>query len=317
MDKEDGSEGFLETKGVVRRAEQELEEAIKAERPEDLAPKEEENSEETSEEVKESKVPENVPGDEDADGHDWKTRYGNLRRYMQKELDRRDGITKEKNDEITSLKGQLEQTAKSTNVSLPETDEDLEQLKTENPGAYNSIIKIAKSIADDVVEDKMAALRTDVDAINNRSKKNVEDAAEVALQKRHPKLDIANLGTDTKFMEWFGTLSKKHQADLTENKEDVESASFVLRAYEREVLEADPKSKKDALVKDVNREASRDVKTSGAKNPSDAQPDKGYDFLESEIERMPPKVFEEKADDIEKAYRNGRVLMDKSGASSN
>lgn len=309
--KEEGSEGFLETSSDITTAEQELEDAIRAERPEDLAPDPEgEEAPETTQ------VPDEVPEDETADKHDWKTRYGNLRRYVQKELDGRDEVISTLKGDMTTLQGQMERTTSATSAALPETDEDLEALKTENPGAYNSIIKIATGIADKVVKEHTAGLQSEVDVINTRNRQSVEDAAAVALQKLHPRLDLATLGTEDKFMEWLGTIPKSQKDALTINKQDVETASFVLRSYEREVLDADPNRIKDALVKDV-REASRDVKTSAASDPSAGAEDKGYDFLESAIERMSPNDFEKNADAIEKAYRSNRVLMDKSGASSN
>ena len=314
MTKEEGA-GFVDpaTRTATPRiedAERDLEETIKAVRPEDLAgdpPVE-------GEEEPQDKIPDVVPGDEQTTGtHDWESRYGNLRRFVQKELDGRDSDIVALQGDVKRLGDEAVEATRANVPDMPETDEDLAQLKSEHPSTYNAILRLATGVADGIVAEKMSGLKGDIDTINTRNRKSVEDAAAVSLQRLHPRLDISKLGTDERFVVWLGAQPTLAQNALKKNKEDVETASFVLTAYEREVLDKDPQATTETLVKDAAI-AARNVPATTVYE-SEVQPaDKGYDYLESEIDSMPIALYEQNATKIDEAYLAGRVLLDKSGA---
>lgn len=314
----EGQKGFIapDVRGAeagTLRAEEELKAAIEAERPEDLAPPVEEDG---GEDKKDKEVvPKDVPGDEKTTEHDWEGRYGNLRRFVQKKMDEHKAVLDQRDAEIVRLTQENEQAARKNAPDLPETDEDLDTLKKEHPETYNAILRIANGVAQTIVDDRMKDLEDDVNLINARNRKSVEDAAMVALQKLHPRVDIASLNSDEVFGEWLGSKPKAFQNLLTGQREDVEAASTVLQAYEREVLDKDPRSKTQQVLDD----AAKAAKNVSSTTPVDADitpVDKGYDFTESEIERMSSDVYEKNESAIDKAYRSGRVLLDRSGARS-
>lgn len=289
-------------KATVERAEKEVNDALEKERPDELGkPK----PGETAEPVKE---PEKALGD--SEEMTWKDRYGNLQRHIEKNIKPKfqsqiDVLAQE----VKSFKEQLATTtAKAAPAALPETDQELEALKNQNPGAYNAIVKLASNIADEIVTRKTKDLSATVDRIQKDEKRVSEEAAFVELAKRHPNLDVFNLDADERFVEWFDKQPKRVQALLTDQKEDVDAASTVLKMFERDlgigaVKKADKQPERKA--------ASKEVDVSGT--PNIPQPPVGYEFTESQIDEMDrvnPRWFDENSEKIEKAMREGRILLD-------
>jgi hypothetical protein len=283
----------------VAQAEQELAEVVAAERPAEAGaaiPKD----------PKETLPPGDVPAI--VDGVDWKERYANLQRFIEKNL------KVKHQQEIDKLTGDLKTLSKQVQdmvragspVNMPETAEAVESLKSENPKAYAAIMKVATDIANQLIAEQMDTIRSDVEEIKAARKQNAEEAAFVQLQKRFPEIDILSLETDEVFTNWINSKSKRFRDALYSNKEDVDAATDVLNLYKFEVL-----SKQKAPA---NKQGNPGAEMIAPKSPANIPSgDQGWDFTESQIEEMDrqsPRWFEQNQVAIEKAMRTGRILKD-------
>jgi len=287
-------------------AEKELEEALEAERPEDLAPKEENNKEgaesqeenaETASEVEETPQPKNE--------HNWEKRYNDLRSWVDKKLrPEYKGQIDDLKGEIDSLKDQMSSmSAQAAPADMPQTAEDIETLKNDNPAAYNAITTMARNIAEEIVKDKTKNFQKDIDALNAYRAETAEQAAFVDLAGRFVEfgLDVPLMaqGGDESFNAWADTKSKRFLSPLYDSKEDVEAAADVLTAYIKET----------GISRRKPKTAATTVKDGGGA-PDIPKGDKGYDFLESQIQNMSDKELEKNMEAIEEADRKGRIIYD-------
>jgi len=289
------------TESKIADAEAELNGAIENERPDQLAPKEEDNKEKPGF-VKE------VPVD---NGTNWQKRYGDLQRYIDKTLKVNHKAEVEGlKAKITELETKINTlVSRSAPADLPSSVEEIEALKKESPGAYAAIVALATGIAENIVSDKVAKLDTKLSEVTVAQKKTKEDSDFVELQRRNPNLDLAALGSDEQFHTWLQGQPKIFQNAIygVEGKErDVDDADAVLKMYQA----AYPTGKKDTKQKKVNQ-GKDDVNISSQPE----LPAKGvsYDYTESQIAHMDktnPKWFDKNQDAIDKALREGRVLMD-------
>jgi len=284
----------------VDKAEKELNEALENERPDELGAK----AAAKEAEQKGEEIPAVI------DGHDWKQRYGNLQKYIEKTLKPKyQGQIDELKASLDDLRTKLMDANKAVTqqAAIPESVEEVDLLKRENPGAYNAILAIAQQIAEQEVTKRTAHLNEGYERLQQDRQKNSEEALFIQLQRLHPELDLKALETDEQFQEWLGSKSKRTQEALTGQKEDVDAASEVLTLYKLEM--GIKKTKKTAV--DTRKEAMKDVNTNS--NFAPPAPDSGYDFTESMIDSLDkadPRWFDRNAEAIEKAMRAGRVLMD-------
>jgi hypothetical protein len=287
----------------VQRAEDDLNAAIAAERPEELAQTDEEKKPKGTVKPK-TPASDEIPSGE---GHNWEKRYGDLRRYIDTVL------TPKQKKEVDELKGKMDELTKKLDnlankaapAALPQTVEEVEAMKRENPAAYRAIEHIAGKLAEAIIAEKTEGLRKSVETVEQYSRQNAEEAAYIKLQKKHPKLDLDRLDSDTKFQEWCGRKSKAFLAPLFTNKEDVDAASDVLTAYE---TECGIGTTKKADVNTARKEAGKEVKAPSQVEVNDE--DNGYDFTESQLENMSGAEFDRRSEEINKALKTNRVLRD-------
>lgn len=290
----------------VDNADKELTAALEAERPDELVAKDE--ADQAAKEGKE------LPPTPSPDGHDWKARYGNLQKYIEKTLKPKfQAEIDTLNAKVKQLSESLEETSKSvTPTELPTSVEEVEALKKDSPAAYNAILTISKQMAERIVVEKTKHLSEGFESLRTKERQNTEEANFLALQKLHPDLDIKALETDEVFLEWIGGKSKRTQDALFENKDDVDAASDVLTLYKLEMgIKKAPSKDTKKEIKNTRKAAATDVNTSSGFMPP--SPDSGYDFTESQIDIMDkqdPRWYDRNAEAIDKAIKAGRVLMD-------
>lgn len=295
--------GFLNVEEAkarqVKQAEDEVNAAIEAERPEQIG------AELADKDKKVEEKPVTPPGQT----HDYEKRWRDLQSYIDKKLKPEhkaavEGLEKQVND----LKAKVENLIRSGSpTNLPETVEEIEALKKESPTAYAAIMRLAEDVADKLFEEKVSTLRGDVEEIKKARKQSVEEAAYVALQKRNPDIDISSLEHDDDFITWITGKSQRIQDAMFKNKEDVDAASDVLSLYRYEVLS----KKSQPAKKQEPNPAAREVAPKGA--PPVPSGDSGWDFTESQLEEMDkkdPRWFERNSDKIQEAMNKGRILLD-------
>jgi len=282
----------------IEAAEQELEAALEAERPEEIGAKLK-NKEDEGED-KSGDIPAVI------DGHNWKERYGNLQRFSQKKIDEFKGTVSTLQGDIATLKGQIETLVKrAAPAALPENDEDLEGLRTANPAAYKAIEKLARGIAEDLYDSKVKTLTKDFDVIRTEQKQNAKDKNWISLQKRHPDLNLEELNQNEDFHIWLQSKSSVFQDAMYGDDMNVNAASDVLDMWKAtKTSHAKLKTKKTNL-------GNEDVPVKGT--PSIPQKSAAWDFTESQIDEMDRKDrkwIEKNLEAIDKAARAGRILLD-------
>lgn len=226
------------------------------------------------------------------DSGNWKKRYSDLRSYSQKQV-----------NDLNKRIQELENTIKAApRNQLPKTKAEIEEWSKKYPDVYaliKSMINIDLNEVTDEVEQKFKSLET-------REAELSQDRAKAQLERLHPDF-FTDIEPSKEFREWLGTKSLRVQNAMYEGDDPV-AAGEVITLYKLETGFGN----KTTTKRDSNRDAARDVRVPATRNPPN--PNSGdFDFSESQIEQMSPRDYEENEDAIDKARRNGRILMDLTG----
>ena len=260
----------------IKKEEKELEELKKAQQVE--------------EEVVEKKE---EPEPESAEEKTFKKRYGDLRRHSQK----KEGDLQKQIDE---LKSQLD-TATKKQIKLPKSEEELEEWAKE----YPDVAKIVETIAIKKSQEQAKELEDRIKKINDMQEDALREKAEVELLKRHP--DFVEIRDQDEFHNWVEAQPQWVQKALYENEHDAMSAARAIDLYKADMGITGKKSSKE-----IQKEAAKSIKVSSKESP-EARAETGT-FRESEVERMHPKEYEAKQDEIIAAMRSGKFIYDLTGS---
>ena len=230
---------------------------------------------------------------ETAEERSFKKRYGDLRRHSQKK-------ESDLQKQIDELKSQLD-TATKKQIKLPKSEEELEAWATE----YPDVAKIVETIAIKKSQEQAKELEDRIKKINDMQDDALREKAEVELLKRHP--DFAEIRDQDEFHNWVEAQPQWVQKALYENEHDAMSAARAIDLYKADMGITGKKSSKE-----VQKEAAKSVKVSSKESP-EARAETGT-FRESEVERMHPKEYEAKQDEIIAAMRSGKFIYDLTGS---
>ena len=233
------------------------------------------------------------PEPESAEERTFKKRYGDLRRHSQKK-------ESDLQKQIDELKSQLD-TATKKQIKLPKSEEELEAWATE----YPDVAKIVETIAIKKSQEQAKELEDRIKKINDMQDDALREKAEVELLKRHP--DFAEIRDQDEFHNWVEAQPQCVQKALYENEHDAMSAARAIDLYKADMGITGKKSSKE-----VQKEAAKSVKVSSKESP-EARAETGT-FRESEVERMHPKEYEAKQDEIIAAMRSGKFIYDLTGS---
>jgi hypothetical protein len=256
-----------------------LEAEARGETPVDAEEAEEATQEaETNTEVKEETL--------SAEEKSFKKRYGDLRRHMQQK-------EKEWDEKLESL-----QSAKGS-ITPPKSDEDIEEWAKEYPDVAGIVETIATKKAQEMF-----------DKADTRLKELSEAQSEAQRVKSENKIreshsDFDKLREADEFHDWADEQPKWVKDALYENADDPASVVRVIDLY---------KIDKGLTLKDkkANKKAAASTVTKRSKTQVDIA-DASEMIRESEVAKMSDKEFEERADEINKAMRNGKFVYDVSG----
>lgn len=222
-------------------------------------------------------------------------RYGDLRRHAQKK-------ETELATRIRELEDRLGQTA-TQQMNLPTSEEDIEAWVAKYPEVSKIVIGIARQQAKTVTAD----LDTRVQQLDARDLQLAKDEAQRKLAERHPDF-FEEIRASEDFLEWLEEQPESTRSALYDNDTDWRSASAVISdyKYEKNITGAKPAPKRD-----TRRDAVTAIKTNGnGPVPTDR---KQMQFTESQIKAMGHAEYAKYEDAIDKAMREGKVLMDLSG----
>ena len=229
-----------------------------------------------------------------AEERTFKKRYGDLRRFSQKQKE-------DAEERIAKLEQQLEESTKK-HIQLPKTEYELSAWIKEYPDIAAVIETIAIKKADERSESVSKKL-LEIEKMQSNARK---EKAEAELIRLHP--DFEELRNQDEFHEWVETQPKWVQTALYDNEDDAFSAARAIDLYKADngLLK-----KKESKV-DTRKQAASSVTTKSQKSTPRESGEEGA-FSESQVQKMTADEYEKNADSIMEAIRTGNFVYDLSG----
>lgn len=269
-------------------------------------PDTEENEEDTSEEEEEDNddAPlSNRPNAELDDAvarnkavaEDYEARYKNLRSWSNRKIN-------ELNAKIEALANQAPKGSALNNIELPSTAEELEEFSKKYPQVMKAIETVAILKSRDtskVLEEKFAEIEKD-------RKKLARKEAEMQIRAKHSDWD--SIKTSEEFHTWLESKSARTQESIYDNATDFAWAIETIDLYKAETNKTPKRGRPPAKEQE---DAAMAVRSKGGA-PTPEGSNKEY-FLESQISKMKPHEYAKNEKAIDKAMREGRVILDLSG----
>lgn len=261
----------------IAEAEQELQDLMEAEtqgaeEPEQSAPEQVE--------AQQVEVEEN---DLSSEEKSFKKRYGDLRRFQQQK-------EKEWQDKFNELERKLVE--KSSNLSLPKTEAEVAQWVKK----YPDVAAIVESLADKKARERDVDLDIRLKNIEEMRDSLASEKAETELMKLHPDFDEIR-ETDA-FHDWAEEQPRWVQSALYEDT-DVKAAARAIDLYklDKGIKKTTPEKNAALSVNTRNRVSPKDDTSSGW-------------YSESQVAKMSDKDYAAKAEEIDKAQREGKFRYD-------
>ena len=221
-----------------------------------------------------------------AEEKSFKKRYGDLRRHMQQK-------EKEWDEKFESL-----QSSKAS-VIPPKSDEDIEAWATK----YPDVAGIVETIATKKAQEMFSKADTRLKELDEAHSEANRVKSENKIRESHSDFD--KLREADEFHDWADQQPKWVKDALYENADDPESVVRVIDLYkiDKGLTLKDKKANKKAAASPVTRRSKTQVDVADANEM----------IRESDVAKMSDKEFEERADEINKAMRNGKFVYDVSG----
>lgn len=243
-------------------------------------------------------VVDNTPDEQlTAEDRTYKKRYGDLRRFQQSEA------AKFRAD-IDALKAQLNSSTRS-NLNLPNSTNDDEIDKWMKD--YPQVAAIVAGIASRQANAANTQLQTSVEELNTRRQQMDEEYAQKQIAQLHPDF-FDEIRLDEKFHEWLADQSQMIQDALYVNSTDWKTASNVIQMYKVQNGIGAKKEEK----KDTRKDAARPVGSRQSAAPKDTGSSEVL-FRESQIAQMSAQEYDAREEEIDTAWRQGKVLRDLTG----
>lgn len=257
----------------IEEAERELAELLANRGKEAEAPETEEQEEEEPQKAAE-------PAKEKPAETGWEKRYKDAQRYINK-----------LKDEIKSLESKTATVAKP-----PKSKEEVEAWMKK----YPDVAAIVETIAAEKAEGLYGPMSEQMERFEEMRIEGIIARTEATILKSHP--DYLEIKDDNAFHSWAEDLPKAMQSVLYDTIDDPKGVVKIINMYKLENDISTDTSSSD-------RTAAQAVRTRGQK--SEAKTNRGsYDFLESEIERMPMEEYSKNEQKIREAREKNRIKYD-------
>ena len=252
------------------------------------------NGEVIEDEVHEHLTGPNANSEEDASPYqkvDYKKRYDDLKRHYDSKLSEFKDKEKKWSDKIRQA---------VPKYTPPKTLEELATFKEENPEIYD----IVESVAHVRATKELEELQAEVSSLKKLASSEKAKAAYAELKALVPDVDI--IRKDPQFHEWAKGQPEEIRGWIYNNSTNAALAAKAINLYR-----LDSGSIKDVgkTQRTVSRQDPR-IAAAAAVNVSrtvDEPTPAEKVYTTSEIEAMSITEYEEKAKDIDKAYKEGRV----------
>jgi len=222
--------------------------------------------------------------------HDYKKRYDDLKSHY----DRKQNENKQKLEEYEAKSRLAERNKAMADYTPPKSDEDLKQFKEKYPDVYDVVETISQKQALQQTE----SLQEEVKLLRKREEELVVQGAYRELLNAHE--DFSELKDSPDFIDWLNNQPSSIADGVTKNSKDSKWAIRVVDLYKADngVSKSKP-SFNTSAAQSVTRTKAKSVNTSG-------NSDKRI-WKQSEIQRMNSRTYEKFENEIDAAFKEGRV----------
>ena len=222
--------------------------------------------------------------------HDYKKRYDDLKSHY----DRKQNENKQKLEELEAKARLAEKSRAMASYTPPKSDEDLEQFTKKYPDVYDVVETISQKQASRQVE----SLQEEVKSLRKREENLVVQSAYRELVNAHQ--DFTELKDSQEFIDWLNTQPASISDGVTKNSKDSKWAIRVVDLYKADngLSKSKPNSITSA-AQSVTRTKAKSVNVSGDTNKKI--------WKQSEIQKMSSRTYEKFENEIDIAFKEGRV----------
>jgi len=222
--------------------------------------------------------------------HDYKKRYDDLKSHY----DRKQNENKQKLEELEAKARLAEKSKAMASYTPPKSDEDLEQFKKKYPDVYDVVETISQKQASRQVE----SLQEEVKTLRKREEDLVVQSAYRELVNAHP--DFTELKDSQEFIDWLNTQPASISDGVTKNSKDSKWAIRVVDLYKADNgLSKSKPSSITSAAQSVTKTKAKSVNVSGDTNKKI--------WKQSEIQKMSSRTYEKFENEIDIAFKEGRV----------
>ena len=228
----------------------------------------------------------------EAQDHDWKKRYSDLKSYH----DRKNNEWTQQ-QELAEAKLKLaEQKANHPDV-LPKSPEELEEFKKEYPDVYNVVETVAKLQS----TERMREVETRLEELKKSEQESQVRIAEKELLSLHP--DFIDIKDSPEFLSWLDDQPASIADGIRKNRTDAKWASRVLDLFK---IDNNISQKKRGRPKKSDVESAAEAVTKTEKVTVSPEGEAKI-WTSEEIAKLKPHQFEKLESEIAKASREGRI----------
>ena len=228
----------------------------------------------------------------EAQDHDWKKRYSDLKSYH----DRKNNEWTQQ-QELAEAKLKLaEQKANHPDV-LPKSPEELEEFKKEYPDVYNVVETVAKLQS----TERMREVETRLEELKKSEQESKVRIAEKELLSLHP--DFIEIKDSPEFLSWLDDQPASIADGIRKNRTDEKWASRVLDLFK---IDNNISQKKRGRPRKSTAESAAEAVTKTEK-VTVSQEVEAKIWTSEEIAKLKPHQFEKLESEIDKASRVGRI----------
>jgi len=225
-----------------------------------------------------------------AEEKSFKKRYGDLRRHTSEK-------EKEMQSRLEKLESQLNLASKNELV-LPKSTEEVDAWARQHP----DVAAIVESIADKKATERSSDLESRMKKFEQVRADAIREKAEAELVSMHP--DFESIRSGDEFHNWADEQPKWVKDALYENMDDAKSVARVIDLYKQD------KGMNKATTLSSDKAAASSV---NARTRSTPEADQSKKYLsESAVNRMSPREYAKRSDEIMTAMREGKFTYDMS-----
>ena len=231
-----------------------------------------------------------INNNETQPNHDYKKRYDDLKTHY----DRKQNESKQKTEELEAKIRLAEKNQAMANYTPPKTDDELKSFKEKYPDVYDVVETISQKQASRQVE----SLQEEVKSLRKREEDLVVQSAYGELVNAHP--DFTELKDSQEFIDWLNTQPASISDGVTKNSKDSKWAIRVVDLYKADNgLSKSKPSSTISAAQSVTKTKAKSVNVSGDTNKKI--------WKQSEIQKMSSRTYEKFENEIDIAFKEGRV----------